>query len=825
MSKETNFEPADGVTLDEVKSRLADRAVEFCEWLFPAGRVHGGEFCVGGLDGAQAGRGKKGSLKVVVSGQRIGLWKDWATDESGSNLLDLLHQKRADGNFGQAVQEAREWLGLPVGGASVQSSKRNRRKKAPIRTARKREVRKAEILVSGPAAAGVNWESAPRTVKDHTMESVYSYRKPTGEIAHQTIRYSPKTFRQRRPLVEGEVLRPMGGSDQPAYEHEGWVYSLEGIEMFPFRLPELLARRSEVIWLCEGEKDVEALESLGLLATTLAMGTGKWRPEYAQWFEDRHVVLVEDHDVANAKTGKRAGAEGVRKLAEELAGLAWRLNVLHLPDAWPGCAEGTDVSDFVAHWRGYEVTNEEMVDDLQRAAFAREVPAEILFGDHILVPRGEESVILLEDEVANRLVNQQQLLHAGGFWRWKTEGVWGRVDQDEWVHDRVRDVLRKDDRTLPLITSARIGSIGTLMRSSRFADPLEMGNGDPFLINVQNGMLHAETGEMFPHDPQLLSTTQIPIWYSPGAECPEWEAWMAERQPDEEVRGQLQELAGYCLCTALNFQKFFFLRGEGGTGKSTYMDILEALVGSENVMGVQPENLDDPNLRADMDGKRLYYCGEAGPKSFKHVQLIKQMSSREPVNCRAIYKPGFTSRNWGRFIMTSNHYAFTNDTTEGFGRRFIEIHWNVPISKRVYGFEQKLLAELPGIFNWALVGFRRLQERGDFLETAQNLAAKDELMNHRASTRQFLADRDWIDFDPWEEKSGGLNMNELYALYVEWCEDRGVSPFTDSPNGFSREVKRTDYERLYQTRARACRRMEDGVRTTVFRGVLSRKSL
>jgi len=71
-----------------------------------------------------------------------------------------------------------------------------------------------------------------------------------------------------------------------------------------YRLPELLKRDTETIFVCEGEKDVHSLEALGLLATCNAMGAGKWRPEYSETLRGRSVVILPD----NGAPGKKHAA-------------------------------------------------------------------------------------------------------------------------------------------------------------------------------------------------------------------------------------------------------------------------------------------------------------------------------------------------------------------------------------------------------------------------------------------------------------------------------------------------------------------------------------
>lgn len=116
--------------------------------------------------------------------------------------------------------------------------------------------------------------------------ATYDYIDEHGELLYQAVRYEPKDFRQRRPN---------GGN--------GWVWSIKGVQRVLYKLPEVLAAVAEgrTVYICEGEKDVEAARSLGLVATCNAMGAdngsgNKWLPEFGETLRGADVVVVPDQD-------------------------------------------------------------------------------------------------------------------------------------------------------------------------------------------------------------------------------------------------------------------------------------------------------------------------------------------------------------------------------------------------------------------------------------------------------------------------------------------------------------------------------------------------
>ena len=159
--------------------------------------------------------------------------------------------------------------------------------------------------------AGLVTEPQKKIVK------TYDYTDESGNLLFQTVRYDPKDFKQRRPDGNG-----------------GWIYNLQGVQLVPYNLSEVLKAKSVI--LVEGEKDVETLKGIGLTATCNPMGAGKWRPEYNEYFKNKRVAIISDND--------GPGIRHVQIVAKNLKGIAESVKVVALPDL----SEKEDVSDWIA---------------------------------------------------------------------------------------------------------------------------------------------------------------------------------------------------------------------------------------------------------------------------------------------------------------------------------------------------------------------------------------------------------------------------------------------------------------------------------------------
>ena len=165
--------------------------------------------------------------------------------------------------------------------------------------------------------------------------ATYDYTNESGGLLFQVVRLEPKDFRQRRPDGNG-----------------GWIWQLGETRRVLYRLPELheAIANGRVVFIVEGEKDVENLRTIGVPATCNPGGAGKWRTEYSEALGGADVAIVGDND--------QAGRDHVESVAAALHGIARRVRVLDLVAAWPECPAKGDVSDWLAAAGTAEKLNE-----------------------------------------------------------------------------------------------------------------------------------------------------------------------------------------------------------------------------------------------------------------------------------------------------------------------------------------------------------------------------------------------------------------------------------------------------------------------------------
>lgn len=152
----------------------------------------------------------------------------------------------------------------------------------------------------------VNGLWQPKDGDQQRIVIAYDYNDESGNLLYQVVRYQPKNFKRRRPDGCG-----------------GWTWR-KGERQVLYRLPEVL--KALIVFVVEGERDVETLREYGFVATTNVGGAkAPWEEQYTEALRGREVILIPDND--------EAGYERVKRIASALVGNVMRLVYLEVEGA------------------------------------------------------------------------------------------------------------------------------------------------------------------------------------------------------------------------------------------------------------------------------------------------------------------------------------------------------------------------------------------------------------------------------------------------------------------------------------------------------------
>lgn len=352
----------------------------------------------------------------------------------------------------------------------------------------------------------------------------------------------------------------------------------------------------------------------------------------------------------------------------------------------------------------------------------------------------------------------------------------------------------------------------------------------PYLV-FRNGLLNVdralagETDHCRAHTPAWFSQVQIDYDYIPlplsnidfREVCPDWLAFLYEALEGDSRRiAMVQELFGYCLEPGNRLQKFFLVTGQAGSGKSTVLEILRALLGgAANCTSVPLSDLGSQFSGYSAAFALANIAGEVDPGKTVHEALIKAWVGGDYVKVEQKYEPVMSVRPLSKLIFSMNEPPPFADRTEGIWRRLVPMPFNWVV--REHKAEDRDLGErlrgneLSGILLWSMAGLRRLRKRGAFTRSEVIEQAVEEHKLESQPERRFLLEHCQYREDLPARDS--VPCEKLYQEYQNWCARAGVKKLLEDTR-FGKQVRA-----VFPGVERARPRTSDGSRVWVYEGL------
>ena len=296
-------------------------------------------------------------------------------------------------------------------------------------------------------------------------------------------------------------------------------------------------------------------------------------------------------------------------------------------------------------------------------------------------------------------------------------------------------------------------------------------------VNVLNGILDLESGDLEPHSPDFLSHVQIDAAWDPEAECPFIDQFVQQVFPDDS--GDIfYQLAGLFLVPDSRFRKAVLFLGPSASGKSLALTLLRTFLGPRNVSNVPLHDLTEgsrslPELR----GKLLNISADVPDRDFDDTALFRQITDGRLAVIRAPRKrrDPIEFQPFTRLIASANRVPQSADNSLGYLRRWIVVPFDTEFGDR--DFDHSLLdmlttpQELSGLLNRAIEGYYTVLSSRAITQSAKMAVAKEEFDLMSDSTRTFLDER--VQECSYDEH---VDRTELYVAYKSWCDVHRFSP-------------------------------------------------
>jgi putative DNA primase/helicase len=575
------------------------------------------------------------------------------------------------------------------------------------------------------AAWGI--DPAEIEIPDYTsmgeIVATYDWYDTNGEFAFQHVKIMP--FDAKGPGDKTFLWRRPNGNN-------GWIWNLDGMQVVPYHLPELLAADTLQILITEGEKDVETLEEWGYVATTSG-GAKTWKPELNKFFHGRDVVIVPDND--------DAGKGYADTVASQLWRVAKSIKIINIPF-------GKDVSEYFEQG-GTKAFFDSLMFETLELDESPVTPVDtgegLIFGTDMY--NADRFVTEYKDKFRFNRETKTWLVYDGCRWNPGTGYDIAVECYIQMAQKLLQEVVscRDSDKQRRMFTAVkyaqsskgRSGALSFAQSMSPIACDQKDFDQDPYLLNCLDGTVDLRTGELKPHDPNDMISKLAPTNYKYPGRPRKPEQWLAclERwhSGNKETIDYLQRLSGYCL-TGLNTSRCFpIFYGNGHNGKNVFLDTLRGILGdygdtAPETLLVLSKNQGHPTEIAALAGKRFIAASELEGKKKLRTALVKTITGNATTNAHFMHKDGFEFANSAKVILITNHLPIIEDTSNAIWDRLHKLGWEVeiPIEERDGELTEKLKAEWTGILRWAVAGWLKCQEQGGVLKPTKAILAQTE---------------------------------------------------------------------------------------------------
>lgn len=349
------------------------------------------------------------------------------------------------------------------------------------------------------------------------------------------------------------------------------------------------------------------------------------------------------------------------------------------------------------------------------------------------------------------------------------------------------------------IESKMVKEIPTLKANSRvetlkyleIITPEETQIADANLIAFRNGVLDLMTGELLPFNPDLIITNLIPWDYNPYAESEICDRTLNKIScGDPEIRSLLEECIGYCFFRHNELSKCFILTGSGSNGKSTYLDMVSHVLGTQNISSLDLNELAERFSVTTMFGK-LANIGDDISDEFLQGNIISQFKkivSGNSVKAENKGQDAFFFKPTVKLLFSANEIPrMRNRGFEAIKRRLVIIPFNAKFSKDDEDFDAGITWKLKTqetaeyLIRLGIEGLKRVLQNQGFTESQKVKNEVDQFEKDNNPILQFL------EIVP-EDEIIGEETKDVYARYDTFCHDNGFQHV--AMQTFTKEIKK-----------------------------------
>lgn len=343
----------------------------------------------------------------------------------------------------------------------------------------------------------------------------------------------------------------------------------------------------------------------------------------------------------------------------------------------------------------------------------------------------------------------------------------------------------------------------------------ESFNSATHMINLANVAFDLDTCQAVEHNAEHMFTYCLPYEYDEHARTPYTDDILMQYAcGDQAWIDCFWEMAGFCLQSPYFMNKMFWLVGDGANGKSTVQRLLHELVGHDlTKTGFQVRDLSKDFFLTSVRGRRMALCGDAAVR-MENIDLLKQFTGGDHLSTNVKFGDYVQFSNEAKLILCMNRAPLvsSHEALKPLVRRIVWLPFEYRITQPDPSVEKRMLAELPGHFNKAVEGLKRLRKQGRFTPVPRG----EKALSIWAGTANLL--EVYLSENIIEDESSKTRLKELWDDYQSWMNAWGGRLWESDPYNI-RNVHQLSREIMARFRCRKeteyCTYWDNDAKTTV----------
>lgn len=308
-------------------------------------------------------------------------------------------------------------------------------------------------------------------------------------------------------------------------------------------------------------------------------------------------------------------------------------------------------------------------------------------------------------------------------------------------------------------------------------------------INFKDCMLDVQTMKKLPHNPAYLSINQVPFCYAnveKVVEGQEIERFLNFIFSSDDDRRMVLEYGGLGMTPDTRQQRFLMICGEGGTGKSVLIRLLENMAGMKNVSNVSMQELNKRFSTSLLVGKTLNSCADLSMEALEDSSIMKKLIGEDWIMAEFKGQDGFMFKNYSKLLFSTNMLPIiTSERTNGFYRRLLILKMDKKPEKPDIGLADRLLLELPYLIKISVQALHEMYQRGTITESENSKRAVLQMWKDSDVVQAWIDDCCTVGVD--------LRMERAAAFkdFEEYCKDEERQVLTR--NGFFKALRTKNF--------------------------------